>query len=44
LNNDVPSRVVGDRANVSQSILEKHYDRRTQKEKMEQRRGFLDNL
>jgi integrase len=44
LNNDVPSQVVGDRANVSQSVLEKHYDRRTQKEKMEQRRGFLDNI
>ncbi|MFB6124847.1 MAG: tyrosine-type recombinase/integrase [Halanaeroarchaeum sp.] len=44
LNNDVPSRIVGDRANVSQSVLEKHYDRRSQKEKMEQRRGFLENL
>lgn len=44
LNNDIPSQVVGDRANVSQSVLEKHYDRRTKKEKMEQRRGFLDNI
>lgn len=44
LNTDVPSRVVGDRANVSQAVLEKHYDRRAQREKMEQRRGYLANI
>lgn len=44
LNNDVPETAVGDRANVSRRVLEKHYDQRTEKEKMEQRRGYLDNL
>jgi hypothetical protein len=32
------------RANVSQDILEKHYDQQTQREKMEQRRKYLDNI
>jgi integrase len=44
LNSDVPETVVGDRANVSQSVLEQHYDRRTEREKMEQRRGYLDSI
>lgn len=44
LNNDVPETAVGDRANVGQKVLEKHYDQRTQKEKMEQRRGYLENI
>lgn len=44
LNNDVPSTIVSDRANVTQSVLEKHYDRRNQREKMEQRRRYLNNI
>ncbi|MFC6723377.1 tyrosine-type recombinase/integrase [Halobium palmae] len=44
LKQDVPEKIVGDRANVSQDVLEKHYDRRSEREKMEQRRGYLDNL
>lgn len=44
LNNDVPGRIVSDRANVSQRVIDLHYDRRTEREKMEQRREFLDNL
>jgi integrase len=44
LNSDVPETTVGDRANVSQRVLEMHYDRRTEKEKMEQRREYLGNI
>jgi len=44
LNADVPREIVSDRAQVSESVLEKHYDGRSEREKMEQRRGFLDNL
>ncbi|APE95717.1 tyrosine-type recombinase/integrase [Halodesulfurarchaeum formicicum] len=44
LNSDMPDKVVSDRANVSQRVIEQHYDRRTEREKMEQRRDYLDNL
>jgi integrase len=44
LSNDVPENVVSDRANVGNEVLEQHYDRRTEQEKMEQRRGYLDNI
>jgi len=37
-------KAVGDRANVSEQVLEKHYDQRSAKVKMEQRRDYLDNL
>lgn len=36
LNNEIPEIAVGDRANVSQEVLELHYDQRTKREKMEQ--------
>lgn len=35
---------VEERANVSPDILEKHYDRRTDKEKLDQRRNNVENL
>lgn len=44
LSEDVPEKIVGDRMNVSLDVLEKHYDRRTEEEKAEQRRDYLDGV
>lgn len=44
LSEDWPMKAVGDRANVSEYVLEQHYDRRSEKGKMEQRREYLDKL
>jgi site-specific recombinase XerD len=44
LSSDVPQAAVSNRANVSPDVLEEHYDERTAKEKMEQRRKYLDNI
>ncbi|AEH37537.1 tyrosine-type recombinase/integrase [Halopiger xanaduensis] len=44
LQSDVPTEVVAERANVGANVLEKHYDQRSEKTKMEQRRKFLRNL
>jgi integrase len=41
LNEEMPDKVVSDRANVSQTVIDQHYDRRTEREKMEQRRKFI---
>lgn len=44
LTQDVPEPVVSDRMNVSQRVLDKHYDRRTEEVKVEQRREYLDDV
>lgn len=44
LSEEMPHKVVVDRTNVSADVLEEHYDRRTECEKMEQRRKYLDNI
>lgn len=44
LRSDVPEKVVSGRMNVSRDILDRHYDRRTEDEKAEQRRSFLSNV
>lgn len=39
-----PMKAVGDRANVSEKVLSMHYDSRSEEEKMEQRRDYLDDF
>lgn len=44
LTEDVPEKVVSDRMNVSPEVLDKHYDRRSEEVKVEQRRAYLNKL
>jgi len=44
LESDVPAEVVSGRANVGPDVLDKHYDQRSERTKMEQRRKYLQNL
>ncbi len=41
LNADIPEKVLSDRANVSESVLDEFYDQRSSKARMEQRREYL---
>jgi hypothetical protein len=44
LTEDVPEKVVSDRMNVSKDVLDKHYDKRSEEVKVEQRREYLEGL
>lgn len=44
LREDLPENFASARANVSLEILDEHYDRRSAKTKMNQRRDYLDNI
>jgi site-specific recombinase XerD len=43
-NNGWPAKAVSDRANVSQEVLDKHYDKGTPSQKRKRRKEFLNNL
>lgn len=43
LRDEVPSKAVADRMNVSMKTLDRHYDARTESEKAEQRRGYFED-
>jgi site-specific recombinase XerD len=44
LSEDVPEKVVSDRMNVGPEVLEKHYDKRSEEQKVEQRREYLNGM
>jgi len=44
LTEDVPEKVISDRMNVGQDVLDKHYDKRDEETKAEQRRGYLEDV
>jgi hypothetical protein len=37
----IPEKAISDRSNVSQDVMDKHYDVRTEGEKTEQRRDYF---
>jgi len=41
---DIPVEIIGDRMNVSRDVLDKHYDRRSEDLKLEQRREYLESV
>jgi integrase len=43
LRDGVPEEVVSDRSNATTDVLEQHYDQRSERERMERRREFLNN-
>ena len=41
LNEDIPKEIVSERANMSEGVLDKHYDERTEEQKRERREKYL---
>lgn len=44
LNSDIPKRIVADKMNVSEDVLDEHYDARSERDKMKLRREYMDTL
>ncbi|SDM50795.1 Site-specific recombinase XerD [Halogranum gelatinilyticum] len=44
LRQDIPTDIVSGRVNATPEIIDKHYDRRTKRDRMEQRRQHLEKL
>ncbi|MFB6140802.1 MAG: tyrosine-type recombinase/integrase [Halosimplex sp.] len=44
LSEDVPEKVVSDRMDVGQAVLDKHYDKRSEEQKVEQRRSYIEDV
>lgn len=44
LSQDVSVEIVGDRMNMRRDVLDEHYDQRSGEVKLEQRRGYLDEV
>lgn len=42
LSDDIPIETLSERADVTPRVLRQHYDKRSEKQKMEQRRNILD--
>lgn len=40
---DMPADLVGERVNATPDVIEKHYDRRSKRERMEKRRRYLED-
>ena len=40
----MPVVILGNRMDVSRDVLDKHYDKRSEEVKLEQRRGYLDKI
>jgi hypothetical protein len=44
LASDVPIPIVSDRMDVSREVIDKHYDKRSEEQKVEQRRDYLTDM
>ena len=44
LTEDVPEKIVSDRMNVGQDVLDKRYDKRDESVKVERRRDYINGI